>query len=93
MKIEATLACLQSSGTMPDSIDLLKTNVSGGASCFENLNSNLSTIPLGPAVLCILSDFSNLVTPGTVMIKLSMGSKGLCPISNKSLVIFPLILI
>ena len=35
-------------------------------------------------------DFSNLVTPGTVMLKFCMGPKGLCRISGKSLVIFSL---
>ena len=49
MKIEAALACLQSSGTIPNSIDLLKINVRGEASCSENSDNNPGTIPSGPS--------------------------------------------
>ena len=53
LKIGATLACHQFSGTRPDSMDLLKINVSGGAICSENSNNNLGrpTIPSGLAAL------------------------------------------
>ena len=51
LKIGATFACFQSSGTILDSIDLLKINVRGGVSCSENSDNNLGTITSGPATL------------------------------------------
>ena len=65
----------------------IEKNVRGGASCSENSDNNLGTIPSGPVALWISYVFSNLVTSGTVKI-LHVSKGNVSHISGKSLVIF-----